>query len=57
MKPERIPLKTTLLECLNMAKAALKRRSTSMARLWLDTYRIGYAKAPPSTRRRWRTGK
>ena len=49
--------KLRLLEFLQASRAALRRGEVVWARYMLETYRYNYAKAPASTRRRWKCGR
>ena len=48
--------KATLIQRLHNARVLLKAGIFSQARIFLEWYREDYAKAPASTRRRWRCG-
>lgn len=50
-------LKRALLERLHNARLYLQAGILSEARVLLEWYRADYAKAPSSTRRRWKCGR
>ena len=49
--------KERLMDFLDVSRAELRQGNIVMAMYMLETYRYNYAKAPASTRRRWRCGK